>query len=498
MGLTLSQETSHRVSEVVLPPRLGRNDACHCGSGSKYKRCCRERDEALRRQLRGAALPAWIEGSRGKLQQFEKYVCNVFALPDLLASLIDTRRAPKIPTFDVVNSLFHTALLRIPSINALEGDLKESDFQKLIGRQPTPEVKAFSAEVVSNVLDQLKLEGIRNAIEDVIGKAERNKAFRDGYGALRCVAVDGWEPFSSYKRHCPNCLVRKVKRKRADGEIEEVEQYYHSYVVAMLLGPVIDVVLGIEPVLNEEALRDIDPEHVGHEGELTAGRRLIDSLHETYGGFIDAFVCDALYANGLVMTQLDDYGYGGFLVLKKEKNEPFQEALALWQMEGPCEKYEDPDRQEQVQFWDADDIETLETYKGKVRAVRAVVTKSDQDPSTWCFAIIGQRARQLGRQTALRIIRARWHIEDTGFHQWIGYWNLGHVFRHTQNALRAILLLWTLAFNLLQLFIYRRLGRCRRPKDPTDTIRHIVEVMLREVALLPEPIPWSTLLLDTS
>ena len=64
--------------------------------------------------------------SRGRLQQFEKYVCNVFALPDLLATLSDTRRAPEIPTFDVVTSLFHTALLRIPSINALEGDLKEA------------------------------------------------------------------------------------------------------------------------------------------------------------------------------------------------------------------------------------------------------------------------------------------------------------------------------------------------------------------------------------
>jgi len=66
----------------------------------------------------------------------------------------------------------------------------------------------------------------------------------------------------------------------------------------MLLGPVIDVVLGIEPVRNEEARRDIDSQHVGHEGELTAARRLIDSLHDTYGGFIDAFVLDALYANG--------------------------------------------------------------------------------------------------------------------------------------------------------------------------------------------------------
>src|ERR1700739_3498235 len=152
---------------------------------------------------------------------------------------------------------------------------------------------------------------------------------------VRCVAVDGWEPFSSYDRHCPNCLVRKVKVKRAGGENEEVEQYYHRYAVALLLGPVLDVVLGIEPVLNEEALRDIDPEHEGHEGELTAGRRLIDSLHETYGGFIDAIVGDALYANGPVMTQLTNYGYGGFFVLKKENNEPLKEALSLWQIAGP-------------------------------------------------------------------------------------------------------------------------------------------------------------------
>ena len=498
MGLTLNQETSDRVSEVVLPPRLGRNQACPCGSGSKYKRCCWERDEALRRQRRGAGLPSWIDASRGKLHQFEKYVCNVFGLPDLLASLVDTRRAPEVPTFDVVNSLFHAAVLRIPSINALEGDLKDSDFQKLIGRPPTPEVKAFSADVVANVLDKLELQGIRKANEEVIRKAERNKAFRDGYGALRCVAIDGWEPFSSYDRHCPNCLVRRVKVKRRGGALEEVEQYYHRYVVALLLGPVLDVVLGVEAVLNQEALRDEDPAHEGHEGELTAARRLIDSLHKTYGRFIDAIVCDALYANGPVMTQITKYGYGGFLVLKKETDEPFKEALSLWQIEGWCEKYEDKERKEQLQFWDVDEIETLSSYKGKVRAIRAVVTKPDEDPSTWCLAIVGPRARQISRRTALQIIRSRWHIENTAFHQWLKYWHLGHVFHHTQDALMAVLFLWTLAFNLLQLFLYRRLGRCRRPKDPSDTIRHLVEVMLREIALLPEPIPWSTLLLDTS
>src|SRR5207302_6156286 len=260
----------------------------------------------------------------------------------------------EISTFDVVNSLFHTALLRIPSINALEGDLKESDFQKLIGRSPTPDVKAFSADVVANVLDKLHLGDVRGTIEDVIDKAERNKVFRDGsYGALRGVAVDGWEPFASYDRHCPHCLVRQVKVKRAGGDIEEVNQYYHRYVVAMLLGRVTDVVLAIEPVLNEEARRDTDGEHTGHEGELTAARRLIDCLYQTYGTFIEAFVLDALYANGPLMTQLDSYGYGGFIVLKKENNEPLKEALALQQGRGPCEQSDDVDKKEHIDFWDS-------------------------------------------------------------------------------------------------------------------------------------------------
>ena len=205
-------DSSSSAAEVVIPPRVPRNEPCHCGSGSKYKRCCLERDDTVRRQLRGDAMPAWMLDSRGKLYQFEKYVCNVFGLPDLLKGLRDKRRTPEISTFDVVNSLFHTAVLRIPSINALEGDLKEGDFQKLIGRRPTQDVKAFSADVVANVLDKLHLEGVSEALEDVIAKAERNKVFREGsYGALRCVAIDGWEPFASYDRHCPHCRCAKSK-----------------------------------------------------------------------------------------------------------------------------------------------------------------------------------------------------------------------------------------------------------------------------------------------
>ena len=65
---------------------MARNAVCRCGSGKKYKQCCQEHDDTIRRQLRGNAMPAWMLESRGKLCQFEKYVCNVFGLPDLKGS----------------------------------------------------------------------------------------------------------------------------------------------------------------------------------------------------------------------------------------------------------------------------------------------------------------------------------------------------------------------------------------------------------------------------
>ena len=81
--------------------------ACPCGGGRKYKRCCYEQDEIIRRQLRPTGLPPWLLNSRGKLHQFEKYACQVFGSAGALASLSDRRRALEIPIFDVVNGLFH-------------------------------------------------------------------------------------------------------------------------------------------------------------------------------------------------------------------------------------------------------------------------------------------------------------------------------------------------------------------------------------------------------
>ncbi len=43
-------------SDPELPPELGRNEPCWCGSGKKYKHCHLERDERKRSALRASTM----------------------------------------------------------------------------------------------------------------------------------------------------------------------------------------------------------------------------------------------------------------------------------------------------------------------------------------------------------------------------------------------------------------------------------------------------------
>lgn len=487
------------------------------------------------------ALEQGVEDGK-RLHQFTKYANDVFGLPKQLARWRDGRRDPDIPTFDVANSLLHCALLRIPSLNALEGDLKDGDFHRLLGHMPRHGHKLISADVHANVLDTLVLEGIEKTLLHVFWEAEDNKAFREGWhGTLRLVAIDGWESYCSYKRCCSYCLQREVPYgPKVDGECQKTKtQYYHRYAVALLVGPTTEVVVGVEPLRSRQHRLDAGEKDVeGDEGEQTAAVRLMEKLHEQYGTFIDAFLLDGLYGNGPLFSKVTELSYSAFVVLKKEDHQPLKFAEEIFAHRAASKVVDDPETGEHMELWDIDDVRALETYDGPVRVVKAVITKPKpkrevtcvesrqqrrarqreerkrelrqgvsvkgqdvpdaQEPvsesSTWCVALVGPKARKVSILNSVRAIRGRWHIENTAFNQWVKYWNMSHVFRHTWNATYAILLIWILVFNLLQLFVYRRLKRQRNPQDPCDTIVAIVETMKREIGTLRYPMPWDEMM----
>ena len=218
--------------------------------------------------------------------------------------------------------------------------------------------------------------------------------------------------------------------------------------------------------------------------------------------WVDVAVADGLYPNGPFLTAVQELGMGAVVIVRKETDEPLKEALTIWGASPPEEVIDVPrehadGRQlhgvERISLWDCKGIETLDTYRGPIRVVRAEI----QDPEkpgdqrrTWIMAVTGRWPT--ARLTALKVLqvaRGRWHIENTGFHQWTTRWKFAHVFVHNGNALLALFSLFFAAYNLLTLYLYRQVrsyGR-DRGKCPTRTISRFIDELLDDLARLALP-----------
>lgn len=419
------------------------------------------------------------------------YGRKVYDLRERLEAVTDSRQQAIVPSSDVAAAVFFCGLLRIRSFNALEPRLRERPYRRLIGSEAEPR-RLVCADTLSRVLRRMDVATLRSLVVGMVKQAERNKVFREGwYRALRYVAVDGWEPITSRGRHCRHCLVRRVKVKDRTGAIVEVEEYYHRYVVAMLIDARFDLMLDLEPLLPSDRRPSGSPQD---EGELTAARRLVLRIAETYP-WVDVVVADGLYANGPFLTTVKEAGLGAVVIAKKATDEPLREALTLWSGQPATETIEDRARGEQLALWDCRGVETLMTYRGPIRVVRGEVTRRDEPTAgrrTWCMAVTGT-AMRLSSADVLSVARARWHIENTGFHQWTTRWRFAHVFVHDGPGIEALYWLFFAAYNLLTLFLYRQVRRYGRDRggDGTRTISRLIDEMLDELARLTES-PWDT------
>lgn len=423
------------------------------------------------------------------------YGRRVYDLKGLLEAVRDSRHSARVPPALVAGAVFFCGLLRIRSFNALEPKLYEKPFVRLAGALPDAR-KLCSVDTLSRALRATELQTVRTVCVQMIASAERKKVFREGWhGALRYVALDGWEPIQSFHRHCGHCLVRKVSLKQRDGSVAEQDQYYHRYVVAMLIDRRTDLVVDFEPLLPFDLRADGTTKSGQDEGELTAGKRLLRRVKENYG-WLDVVIGDSLYANGPFLSLVKQLRMGAVLVARKAGDEPLKEALSLWQGHPPHKTVRDEQSREEIQLWDCPGVETLDSYKGAIRVVRGRVKdlkdSCGSSPKTWCVLVTG-KAGKLPMEKVVAVARSRWHIENTGFHQWTTRWRFAHVFAHNAHGILALYWLFFAAYNLLTLFLYRQLcsyGR-DRGKDPTRTICRLIDEMLDDLARLQHS-PWDT------
>jgi hypothetical protein len=445
---------------------------------------------------------------------------KVYGLGQLLSLVGDGRRCPQIAKTAVLLGLLFMVTMGFNSLHDFEPKLADKTFWRLIGGSQSRRTRrklgrlrrlhqqggkpaVCSGNTMRRTACKLELDDLREVLVHVNRRAERNKVFREGgprarqYSAIDCV-----ETSRSRKRHCAACLscTKSVEDK-------EVQEYYHRYVVLWYLGPGVEVILDAEPVLScdiraERGMPSLKKTGVtGHEGELTAAKRMLTRAMKTYGSLIDVVVGDALYACGPMLELLANAPHRPrqlICTVKKENTEPLKDALALWGRQPAQGEYKTRNRYnraiERVALWDSEGHQSLMSYDGSLRVVRAVVKKlpgprtpqavgAQKEPITWC-ALTTLPIKSMSARQVIEILRWRWHIEN-GFHQLKHRWHLKHVMVHHATGTHAMVWITLLAFTLMQLFLFRYL---RRFRESGQTIMQMMAELRESLARLIEPI----------
>jgi len=382
------------------------------------------------------------------LSRFVAYAEKQFDLPLLAGCFADGRANPEVPSRAAGLSLLLGEVAHIPSLLQLEQETQLPQWQQWMGY---PE--RISHDTFGYASNQMNPEQLRRAGRFINRKLKRGKAFdQSKMHGLLALSLDANEQFCSDHRCCGDCLTREVTCKDAQGNEVKKTQYYHKQVYAQLSGPRLSVILDIEPMRPGEE-------------ECAAALRLLRRMRKTYGPrFFDLVVVDAWYTNGpFLKTVAEELGWPVVAVLKQERYEIHQEALALTQGKPTqvVERGEEPNRR-RVEIWDVPSLRLSDTYTTPVRAVRVrenwterkqqgKAWKTVEKEQTWIWVVAGDLDGYDG--AAIRDFgHLRWKIENNAFGELTQHWHLTHCAHHKPVAVLALLWIKIIAFTLFHAF----------------------------------------------
>jgi hypothetical protein len=382
------------------------------------------------------------------LDRFVAYADKQFELQLLAGCFASERFEPEIPDRAVGLSLLLGEVAHVPSLLQLEQETKLPQWQQWVGYHDR-----ISHDAFSYASDRMNPEQLRRAGVFINRKLKRGKSLEAcKLHGLLIVSLDANEQFCSDHRCCEDCLSREVTCKDAQGNEVKKTQYYHKQIYAQLSGPRLSVILDVEPMRPGEE-------------ECATALRLLRRMRKKYGPrFFDLVVVDAWYTNGpFLKTVVEELGWPVVAVLKQERYEIYQEALALTSGKPTqvVERGEGSDKR-QVEIWDVRSLRFSDTYTDSVRVVRVqerwtersqqgkewkTVTKEQ----TWIWVVAGDLDGYDG--AAIRDFgHLRWKIENNAFGQLTQHWHLTHVAHHKPVAVLALLWIKIIAFTLFHAF----------------------------------------------
>jgi hypothetical protein len=230
-------------------------------------------------------------------------------------------------------------------------------------------------------------------------------------------------------------------------------------VVAQKVGTHLKTLLAGEKILPKDTLKEGD-KTAGHEGELTAGKRLVLKVLKLYGPrFVDVFTTDALYMNQPFVMHLAFNGKDIIARVKDERTVLYQEILALAQLVQPiCGT--DKDSTRRYQIYEIDNIHQSLGWSRKLRGFLIIEqTRHVKNKQiTWTeerFLCATTLPKWKASANVVRqIVHAKWGIENNGFLDLKNNWFMTHNYHHHPNATFAALLILFLAYNLFYAYVF--------------------------------------------
>jgi len=380
-----------------------------------------------------------------QLSHFVCYAQKRFDLSVLAGCFADARQQPDIPSRAVGLSLVLGEVVHIPSLLQLQQETKLPQWQRWVGYP-----HSISHDTFGYASERLDPWQLRRAGVWICRKLKRGKAFETNkIAGLLVVSLDANEQFCSDHRCCEDCLSRELTCKDVQGQEFKKTQYYHKQVYAQLSGPELSVILDVEPMRQGEE-------------ECAAALRLLRRMRQNYGPrFFEVAVVDSWYANGpFLKTVVEELGWPIVAVLKQERYEAHQEALALTQGQKPTQVVERDGRR--VEIWDVPSIRFTDAYPGPVRVVRVRERwterkrmgkewKTEEKQQNWIWVVAGDLDGYEG--AAIRDIgHLRWKIENNAFGELTQHWHLTHCAHHHPVAVLALLWIKIIAFTLFHAF----------------------------------------------
>jgi hypothetical protein len=383
----------------------------------------------------------------------------------------DGRKRPRIPTLLVLKSLLLMLWSRLGSFNALEQERPGGGWRRWLGGA------LHSADNLGQVAATLDLRDLRRALYKHYALRRRKKTLKPFARGLWPLILDGHEGNASFLRYCPECSRRTVHTKAGDRI-----QYYHRYVLALLLHA--------EGVL----LLDVEAVRPG-EDELAAARRLVERLLTHLPRAFNVVVGDALYLNPQLARLVADRRKYFLAVLKNENRDLLVDARSLFSEVNPTAHQE---RKTTSLWWDIDGFTSWPQFGDPVRVARSVetttvrrqATKTDETRTVeWVWAT-NLPSHKFPTATIVRLGHRRWSIENEAFNELVNDWHVDHIYKHDLTAMVAMWLLVCLAYNLFHVFVVRNLKpQCRKGHDLRHWANLIRAAFYNALPLRPRPRP---------